>query len=132
MVFSCSRASVSRLCLCRFLCCELLCAQHLQCSFEPFPSFLLDSRLSCSSQLSVCFVSETIRTGAMRVIHIPVKTEETQRLRIKFVLYSPICALDLKIKRANLKPFCPKKPTEFCFLPLHSNRIDCCLSPSCV
>ena len=24
--------------------------------------------------------------------------------------------------------FCPKKPTEFCFLPLHSNRIDCCLS----
>ena len=30
------------------------------------------------------FVLETIRTGAMRVIHIPVKTEETQRLRIKF------------------------------------------------
>ena len=27
------------------------------------------------------FVLETIRTGAMRVIHIPVKTEETQRLR---------------------------------------------------
>ena len=33
---------------------------------------------------------ETIRTGAMRVIHIPVKTEETQRLRIKFVLYCPM------------------------------------------
>ena len=32
-------------------------------------------------------VLETIRTGAMRVVHIPVKTEETQRLRIKFVLY---------------------------------------------
>ena len=47
-----------------------------------------------------CFVLEPIRTGAMRVIHIP--TEETQRLRIKFVLYCPICALDLKIKRANL------------------------------
>ena len=53
----------------------------------------------------VCFVLETIRTGAMRVIHIPVKTEETQRLRIKFVLYCPICALNLKIKRAN---FCRK------------------------
>ena len=23
------------------------------------------------------------------------------------------------------KPFCPKKPTEFCFCLLHSNRIDC-------
>ena len=32
------------------------------------------------------FVLETIRT---RVIHITVKTEETQRLRIKFVLYCP-------------------------------------------
>ena len=31
----------------------------------------------------------------MRVIHIPVKTEEMQRLRIKFVLYSPICALQV-------------------------------------
>ena len=41
----------------------------------------------------------------MRVIHIPVKTEVTQRLRIKFVLYCPICALNLKIKRAN---FCRK------------------------
>ena len=30
------------------------------------------------------FVLETIRAGAMRVIHIPVKTEKTQRLRIKF------------------------------------------------
>ena len=45
----------------------------------------------------VLFVLETIRTGAMRVIHIPVK-----RLRIKFVLYCPIYALNLKIKRANL------------------------------
>ena len=51
------------------------------------------------------FVLETIRTGAMRIIHIPVKTEETQRLRIKFLLYCPICALNLKIKRAN---FCRK------------------------
>ena len=60
-----------------------------------------------SSSIVIClFVLETIRTGAMRVIHIPVKTEETQRLRIKFVLYCPICALDLKIKRAN---FCRKK-----------------------
>ena len=33
-----------------------------------------------------CFVLETIRTGAMRVIHITVKTDETQKLRIKFVL----------------------------------------------
>ena len=32
------------------------------------------------------FVFETIRTSAMRVIHITVKTNETQRLRIKFVL----------------------------------------------
>ena len=29
---------------------------------------------------------ETIRTGAMRVVHITVNTEETQILRIKFVL----------------------------------------------
>ena len=36
--------------------------------------------------VACCFVLETIRTGAMRVIHITVKTEETQRLRIKFVL----------------------------------------------
>ena len=50
----------------------------------------------------VFFFFETIRTGAMGVIHIPVKTEETRRLRIKFVLCCPICALDLKIKRANL------------------------------
>ena len=47
----------------------------------------------------------TIRTGAMRVVHIPVKTEETQRLRIEFVLYCPICAFNLKIKRIN---FCRK------------------------
>ena len=33
------------------------------------------------------FVLETIRTSAVRVIHITVKTEETQRLCIKFVLY---------------------------------------------
>ena len=33
------------------------------------------------------FVLETIRTGAMRVIHVIVKTEETQKLRMKFVLY---------------------------------------------
>ena len=32
------------------------------------------------------FVLETIRTSAMRVIHVIVKTEETQKLRIKFVL----------------------------------------------
>ena len=32
---------------------------------------------------------ETIRTGTMRVIHITVKTQETQRLRIKFALYCP-------------------------------------------
>ena len=31
------------------------------------------------------FVLETIRTGAMRVIHIPVKTEETQRLRLSYL-----------------------------------------------
>ena len=32
------------------------------------------------------FVLETIRTGAMRVVHITVNIEETQILRIKFVL----------------------------------------------
>ena len=38
--------------------------------------------------MSACllFVLETIRTSAMRVIHIIVKTEETQKLRIVFVL----------------------------------------------
>ena len=64
--------------------------------FQMRPSF---------SNSSICFDLETIRTGTMRVVHIPVKTEETQRLRIKFVLYCPISALNLKIKRAN---FCRK------------------------
>ena len=41
-------------------------------------------------------VLETMRTGAMRVVHIPVKTEETQRLRIKFVLNCPICGFQLE------------------------------------
>ena len=31
----------------------------------------------------VCFVLETVRTGAMRVIHVIVKTEETQKLHTK-------------------------------------------------
>ena len=35
-----------------------------------------------------CFVLETIRTSAMRIIHVIVKTGGTQRLRIKFVLNS--------------------------------------------
>ena len=55
-----------------------------------------DSPLSCDVQfitwkilishhcLFVCL--ETVRTGTMRVIHISVKTEETQILHIKFVL----------------------------------------------
>ena len=66
------------------------------------------SHQSASSCLHVClcggcclFVLETIRTGAMRAVHISVKTEETQRLRIKFVQYCPIYAFNLKIKRAN-------------------------------
>ena len=37
--------------------------------------------------LQFVFVLETIRTGAMRVIHVIVKTEETQKLRMKFVRY---------------------------------------------
>ena len=41
------------------------------------------------SRICCLFVLETIRTGTTRVIHITVKTEETQRLRIKFVLYCP-------------------------------------------
>ena len=52
--------------------------------------------------LFVCFLSlETIRTSAMYVIHITVKTEETQRLRIKFVLYCPTLVFNLKIERTN-------------------------------
>ena len=46
----------------------------------------------CLVQCVCFFVLGTIRTGTMRVIHITVKTEETQRLRIKFVLYCPTCA----------------------------------------
>ena len=34
--------------------------------------------------------------------------------------------------RGIIQPFCPKKPTEFCFCLCTVNRIDCCLSPSCV
>ena len=37
-------------------------------------------------RVCLLFVLESIRS-AMRVIHITVNTEETQRLRIKFVLY---------------------------------------------
>ena len=62
---------------------------------------------SCSlcisrSLLGFCFffVLETIRTGTMRVIHITVKTEGTQRLRIKFALYCPTWIVNLKNKRA--------------------------------
>ena len=47
---------------------------------------------SLPANVGIGIVLETIRTGAMRVIHIIVKTEETQRLRVKFVLYCPICA----------------------------------------
>ena len=46
--------------------------------------------------LKVLLVLETIRTSAMRVIHITVMTNETQRLRIKFVLYCLICAFKHK------------------------------------
>ena len=35
----------------------------------------------------IVFVLETFRTGTMRVIHITVKTDETQILRIMFVLF---------------------------------------------
>ena len=34
---------------------------------------------------NICFVLETTRTGAMRVVHITVNIEKTQILRIKFV-----------------------------------------------
>ena len=77
-------------------------------------------QLSAHSRVpSVLFVLETIRTGAMRVIHIPVKDEETQRLRIKFVLYCPICALDLKIKRAIL---CRNKTVKCSMIILRASR----------
>ena len=39
------------------------------------------------SPLMFVFDLETIRTVAMCVIHVIVKTEETQKLRMKFVLY---------------------------------------------
>ena len=62
--------------------------------------FLMSARTS-NLCIMFLFFLETICTGAMRVIQIHMKTEETQRLRIKFVLCCPICALNLKIKRAN-------------------------------
>ena len=40
-----------------------------------------------SAMSLLLFVFGTIRTNAMRVIHIIVKTEEKQRLRIVFVLF---------------------------------------------
>ena len=46
-------------------------------------------------KLVFCFVLKTIRTGAMRVIHISVKTEETQKLGIMFVVCCSICARKL-------------------------------------
>ena len=57
----------------------------------------------CFLHVQLLFVLETIRTGAMRAIHIPVKTEETQRLRIKFVLYCPICASKLENQTSELQ-----------------------------
>ena len=72
--------------------------------------------IRCQSSIvrKFCSVLETIRTSAMRVVHIPVQTEETQRLRIKIVLCCPICALNLKIKRAN---FCRKQNCQIINVP---------------
>ena len=42
-------------------------------------------------------VLETIRTGAMRVVHIHVKTEETQRLRITFVSFFHCSSLSFSL-----------------------------------
>ena len=50
------------------------------------PSLLNFCPPSINSEFVICFVLETIRTVAMRVIHITVNTEETQILRIEFVL----------------------------------------------
>ena len=36
--------------------------------------------LACTMQMCLLFVLETIRTGAIRVVHVIVKTEETQKL----------------------------------------------------
>ena len=79
---------------------------HVAC----FTVTFLASHTSSASSLDVGIDSmlmfvlflETIRTGGMRVIHIPVKTEETQRLRIKFVLYCPICAFKLENQTSSL------------------------------
>ena len=62
-------------------------------------------RFSLDLLILTQFVSETIRTGTMRVVHIPVKTEETQRLRIKFVLYCPICAFNTFCRKSNCQTF---------------------------
>ena len=45
----------------------------------------LESKGFSNSMLQSVFLFETNRTSTMRVIHIAVKTDETQRLRIKFV-----------------------------------------------
>ena len=55
------------------------------------------------------FVLDKIRTSAMRVIHITVKTEETQRLRVKFVLYCLTWGFNLKIERTH---FCRKQNSQ--------------------
>ena len=56
----------------------------MRMTFDPFDK-LLNSEMFCSYHNF--FFLETIRTSAMRVIHVIVKTEETQKLRMKFVLY---------------------------------------------
>ena len=76
--------------------------------FTPFNSFVLAwqkviNQLRSPSVLLIVFVVlETIRTGAMRVIHVIVKTEETQKLRMKFVLY---CTTWMNSKHKQNLPF---------------------------
>ena len=47
---------------------------------------VIENKVSSHFESNFVFVLETIRTGAMRVVHITVNIEETQILRIKFVL----------------------------------------------
>ena len=71
------------------------------CVFECVVFFILpvlfSSLVCCFVSALFVFVWETIRTSAMRVIHITVKTKETQKLRIMFVLCCSTCQIQTKL-----------------------------------
>ena len=68
------------------------CAMSLRICTQISCTFMFDRSMNSVLRFFLCqclFILETIRTSAMRVIHVTVMAEETPRLRVEFVLYCP-------------------------------------------